>query len=382
MTFQIQYIISYSFFRYLRPNSTSEKESLLDDCSPSESKRKSDQISEKEGLLAKDTKSVNANNKAMTIQSSHGDIKHISGTLNSDDLYALPNKRKQPQNRDDGQVYEIGSDEEGNSNGKDDDDYDEEKGKKDSIDGIEDKDRNKDLPFGWEKHEGNVHVNTLKKTTKKKYTVLFFFPATTLSNADNLLSYDILLESFGTEGNGVGKEREVSGGRQSNGFARKRQKKKKRRECMFNNLGIFIRLIYRVICFHNIFSVFFFFFSSFRAYRATFFCQTQALFSIKMCILFHHFLVLFFFGIDNDGPYYWHIKSGTIQREPPLWPKNQAEAKELKTPVTCLNPTSQFLRQSSTKSPNNTNPLTQLFGSKSDVTGLGGSTSNRLQVIV
>lgn len=20
---------------------------------------------------------------------------------------------------------------------------------------------------------------------------------------------------------------------------------------------------------------------------------------------------------DNDGPYYWHIKSGTIQREPP-----------------------------------------------------------------
>lgn len=21
--------------------------------------------------------------------------------------------------------------------------------------------------------------------------------------------------------------------------------------------------------------------------------------------------------IDNDGPYYWHIKSGTIQRDPP-----------------------------------------------------------------
>lgn len=106
----------------------------------------------------------------MTIQSSHGDIKHISGTLNSDDLYALPNKRKQPQNRDDGQVYEIGSDEEGNSNGKDDDDCDEEKGKKDSIDGIEDKDRNKDLPFGWEKHEGkcNVHFTSIDKSEEKE----------------------------------------------------------------------------------------------------------------------------------------------------------------------------------------------------------------------
>lgn len=36
---------------------------------------------------------------------------------------------------------------------------------------------------------------------------------------------------------------------------------------------------------------------------------------------------------DNDGPYYWHIKSGTIQREPPLWPKNPQDVKELKTPV-------------------------------------------------
>lgn len=24
------------------------------------------------------------------------------------------------------------------------------------------------------------------------------------------------------------------------------------------------------------------------------------------------------FSLDNDGPYYWHIKSGTIQREAPL----------------------------------------------------------------
>lgn len=38
---------------------------------------------------------------------------------------------------------------------------------------------------------------------------------------------------------------------------------------------------------------------------------------------------------DNDGPYYWHIKSGTIQREPPVWPK---DAQELKTPVISPNP--------------------------------------------
>lgn len=34
---------------------------------------------------------------------------------------------------------------------------------------------------------------------------------------------------------------------------------------------------------------------------------------------------------DNDGPYYWHIKSGTIQREPPLWTKDAPH--ELKTPI-------------------------------------------------
>lgn len=26
---------------------------------------------------------------------------------------------------------------------------------------------------------------------------------------------------------------------------------------------------------------------------------------------------------DNDGPYYWHIKSGTIQREVPMMPSNE-----------------------------------------------------------
>lgn len=32
-------------------------------------------------------------------------------------------------------------------------------------------------------------------------------------------------------------------------------------------------------------------------------------------------------NVDNGGYYFWHIKSGTIQREMPLWPK------ELKTPL-------------------------------------------------
>ena len=26
---------------------------------------------------------------------------------------------------------------------------------------------------------------------------------------------------------------------------------------------------------------------------------------------------IFCFALDEDGPYYWHIKTGTIQREPP-----------------------------------------------------------------
>lgn len=38
-------------------------------------------------------------------------------------------------------------------------------------------------------------------------------------------------------------------------------------------------------------------------------------------------VVAFPSNLDNGGYYFWHIKSGTIQREMPLWPK------ELKTPV-------------------------------------------------
>lgn len=99
------------------------------------------------------------------------DIKHISGDLNADDLYALPNKRSTSKSansavsggggggvgvvvnnnkscsdkNDDCKVYEVASD----------DEYKDEYDNKHSSDSIEDKDANKDLPFGWEKHEDN-----------------------------------------------------------------------------------------------------------------------------------------------------------------------------------------------------------------------------------
>lgn len=38
---------------------------------------------------------------------------------------------------------------------------------------------------------------------------------------------------------------------------------------------------------------------------------------------------LIYFILDNDGPYYWHIKSGTIQREPPEY----SGKNEPKTPL-------------------------------------------------
>lgn len=31
------------------------------------------------------------------------------------------------------------------------------------------------------------------------------------------------------------------------------------------------------------------------------------------------------FIVDNDGPYYWHIKSGTIQREAPILPCSEGK---------------------------------------------------------
>lgn len=110
-----------------RSHSTPEKESLLSQ-SPSELKRKNDQP-EKEDSNTKNV--VNTSN-----------IKYISGTLNSNDLYALPNKQRD----DAAKVCEIASDD------GDDDDHCDNLSNEDSI---EEKDSNKDLPFGWEKHEDN-----------------------------------------------------------------------------------------------------------------------------------------------------------------------------------------------------------------------------------
>lgn len=67
---------------------------------------------------------------------------------------AVPSKRKH-------QKQASGSGADGNSknfaNGTTDEvEYDEEKGKKEDVDGFEDKDANKDLPPGWEKHEGKL----------------------------------------------------------------------------------------------------------------------------------------------------------------------------------------------------------------------------------
>lgn len=36
---------------------------------------------------------------------------------------------------------------------------------------------------------------------------------------------------------------------------------------------------------------------------------------------------MFFTTTDNDGPYYWHIKSGTIQREAPTIPNAEKAEK-------------------------------------------------------
>lgn len=68
----------------------------------------------------------------------------------------MPSKRKHQKH-----ASAAGSGTDGNSktypNGTTDEvEYDEEKGKKEDIDGFEDKDANKDLPPGWEKHEGKL----------------------------------------------------------------------------------------------------------------------------------------------------------------------------------------------------------------------------------
>lgn len=115
----------------------------MDAQSPSELKRKSDHVSEKQ-----DQKS-NADSNILSDDNTHAKIKHVSGDLNADDLYALPNKRSTAKSasandKTESKVYEVASDEE-----KDECDN------KHANETIEDKDANKDLPFGWEKHEDN-----------------------------------------------------------------------------------------------------------------------------------------------------------------------------------------------------------------------------------
>ncbi|XP_049540194.1 protein Fe65 homolog isoform X2 [Anopheles darlingi] len=123
-------------------SSPKEKRTLLGgDSSPNESKTQKDQEPEH-------------GEKAQEIQ-------HIPGTLNSDDLYALPNKRKQQQQQQEEVVVgEVPSeeddvDEEGANRGTDEAEESDEKGKREDIEAIEEKDKTKDLPPGWEKHEDN-----------------------------------------------------------------------------------------------------------------------------------------------------------------------------------------------------------------------------------
>lgn len=71
---------------------------------------------------------------------------------------------------------------------------------------------------------------------------------------------------------------------------------------------------------------------------------------------------------DNGGPYYWHIKSGTIQREPPVWPKEPP--KELKTPIA---PTPRYIQNSMFSQ-----TLVSLYGTPKPETGSSSSSSGRL----
>lgn len=113
--------------------SSSAKENLLDAHSPSELKRKSDQVSEKDETKVKMFENITHTNNA--------NIKYVVGKINSHDLYALPNKYMLKTNN----VQEAISDDE--------EKYD--RSERKSKDSFEDKDLNKDLPFGWEKHEDN-----------------------------------------------------------------------------------------------------------------------------------------------------------------------------------------------------------------------------------
>ncbi|KAL5286020.1 APBB2 family protein [Megaselia abdita] len=139
--------------------SAPEKELLYNnDISPSDMKQKKQKEKSSDNQdTNKDSVDGGSNNDS-NVQHS---IKYMAGNLNSEDLYALPNKRSNNNNHKKNdetneKVKEArASDEEDDDNVKDNDKSDEEKGKKEEIEGIEDKDGTKDLPPGWEKHEDN-----------------------------------------------------------------------------------------------------------------------------------------------------------------------------------------------------------------------------------
>uniref|UniRef100_A0A8D8BKZ1 Protein Fe65 homolog n=1 Tax=Culex pipiens TaxID=7175 RepID=A0A8D8BKZ1_CULPI len=111
--------------------SPKHKQKMLDGSPGAESETQKDQNSEK---------GEKTDQQEHQVQENGAEIKHIAGTLNADDLYALPNKKKQ-------EVGEVPPE---------DDDVDgDEEDKQEDIDAIEDKDKTNDLPPGWEKHEDN-----------------------------------------------------------------------------------------------------------------------------------------------------------------------------------------------------------------------------------
>lgn len=82
--------------------------------------------------------------------------------MNENDLYALPNKKRE-------EIEELEAEEERAMCCVDDE---EEKGKQEDIECIEDKDANKDLPPGWEKHEGMWKEWGYKETDKRNVCLL------------------------------------------------------------------------------------------------------------------------------------------------------------------------------------------------------------------
>lgn len=148
---------------------------IIADASPSELKTRSEQMPEK----VKPKQDSNTADCSTTLvvdntTSISNHIKHISGTVNADDLYALPSKRKLQTTNGDGTAsvencidgagghHQVN---ESTSADEEDDADNEEKGKTEEV---EDKDASKDLPPGWEKHEGKRSLEYLRNLGLKR----------------------------------------------------------------------------------------------------------------------------------------------------------------------------------------------------------------------